>query len=135
VTNSRGSAEDLPNQLQQLVLTRLAELGEPGRPMSLRAAAERARGLTTHHTLTAIANGEHSGRISDRTAEGIAAALDVPVTRVYDAAGAPRPHGRWHWPDKFDRVRPEDRVLIEDLAAALLKAEERGYERARRESR
>lgn len=120
--------------LQQLVLRRLADLGEPGRPISIRAAAERARGLTSHHTLTAIAKGEHSGRISDRTAEGIAAALDVPVARVYDAAGVPRPFGRWQWPEKFDRVRPEDRLVVEDLAAALLRAEERGYERGRRES-
>lgn len=125
--------EEPVNMLQHLVLTRLAELGEPGRPMSIRAAAENARGLTTHHTLTAIANGEHSGRISDRTAEGIAAALDVPVTRVYDAAGVPRPFGRWNWPAKFDRVRPEDRAIIEDLVSALLKAEERGYDRGRRE--
>lgn len=130
-----GESGESVNQLQQLVLTRLAELGEPGRPMSIRAAAERARGLTSHHTLTAIANGEHSGRISDRTAEGVAAALAVPVARVYDAAGVPRPHGRWHWPDKFDRVRPEDRVLIEDLASALLKAEERGFDRGRRDAR
>ena len=125
--------EEPVNMLQQLVLTRLGEMGEPGRPMSIRAAAENARGLTSHHTLTAIANGEHSGRISDRTAEGIAAALRVPVARVYEAAGVPRPYGRWHWPEKFDRVRPEDRAIIEDLASALLKAEERGYERARRE--
>lgn len=128
-------AEEPLNLLQQLVLRRLADLGEPGRPLSIRAAAERARGLTSHHTLTAIAKGEHSGRISDRTAEGIAAALDVPVAHVYDAAGVPRPFGRWQWPEKFDRVRPEDRAVVEGLAAALLKAEERGYERGRRELR
>lgn len=126
--------EEPVNMLQQLVLRRLADLGEPGRPMSLRAAADRARGLTSHHTLTAIANGEHSGRITDRTAEGIAAALSVPVATVYEAAGAPRPYGRWHWPEKFDRVRPEDRAIIEDLVSALLKAEERGYDRGRREA-
>ena len=128
------SGEEPVNMLQQLVLRRLADLGEPGEPMSLRSAAERARGLTSHHTLAAIANGEHSGRITDRTAEGIAAALNVPVERVYEAAGVPRPHGRWHWPEKFDRIRPEDRAIIEDLAAALLKAEERGYDRGRREA-
>lgn len=129
------TGEEPLNMLQTLVLRRLAEMGEPGRPMSIRAAADKAQGLTTHHTLTSIANGEHSGRISDRTAEGIAAALEVPVAQVYDAAGVPRPYGRWNWPPKFDRIRPEDRAVIEDMAAALLKAEERGYERGRRESR
>lgn len=120
---------DTVNQLQQLVLTRLAELGEPGRPMSGRAAAEKARGLVSFHTIIAIANGEHTGRITDRTAEGLAAALDVPVTRVYEAAGVPRPFGRWHWPEKFDRIRPEDRAIVEDLTSALLQAEERGFRR------
>lgn len=127
--------EEPVNMLQQLVLTRLAELGDPGRPMSARQAAERARGLVSFHTIYSIANGEHSGRINDRTAEGLAAALDVPVARVYEVAGVPRPYGRWHWPDKFDRIRPEDRAIIEDLAESLLKAERRGYERGQREPR
>lgn len=127
-----GSDEEPVNRLQQLVLYRLAELGEPGRPLSARAAAAAARGLISHHTIYAIANGEHSGRITDRVAEGLAAALQVPVTRVYEAAGAPMPRGRWLWPEKFDRVAPEHRVIIEDLASALLEAERRGFERGRR---
>lgn len=125
--------EEPVNMLQNLVLTRLAELGDGDRPLSARAAAERARGLTSFHTIYAIANGEHSGRINDRTAEGLAAALEVPVARVYEAAGVPRPFGRWHWPEKFDRIRPEDRAIIEDIAESLLKAERRGYERGRRD--
>lgn len=123
------------NQLQQLVLTRLAELGEPGRPMSARRAADRSRGLVSFHTLYAIGRGEHSGRITDQTAEGLAAALDVPVDRVYEAAGIPRPYGRWHWPERFDRVPPEHRPLFEALVVAYLEADKRGYERGRREPR
>lgn len=128
-----GDREESVNALQQLVLTRLAELGILGRPMSYRQAVEKARGLVSVPTFAAIANGTHTGKITDRVAEGIALAIDVPVARVYEAAGVARPHGRWHWPERFDRIRPEDRAIIEDLTNALLRAEERGYQRARRE--
>jgi hypothetical protein len=102
------------DQLQQLVLTRLAELGEPGTPMSARAAARRSHGRVSYDTLYQIANGKHSGRLTDATAEGIAAALEVPVARVYDAAGAPRPQGRWLPPERFDRLTIEQRRILED---------------------
>ncbi|SNR32704.1 hypothetical protein [Blastococcus mobilis] len=124
---------ELVDQLQQLVLRRLAELGEPGRPMSARRAADRSRGLLSFHTLYAIARGEHSGRISDRVAEGLATALDVPVGEVYEAAGAPRPQTRWQLPPTFDRVPPEHRRVFEEAIALYLVAEQRGYERGRRD--
>ena len=122
------------DQLQHLVLTRLAELGERGKPMSARAAARRAHGAVSYDTLYQIANGRHTGRLTDPVAEGIAAALDVPVARVYDAAGVPRPQGRWLLPERFDRLNTEQRRLVEDLCAALLKADADGFERARRDT-
>lgn len=128
------SGDDV-DQLRFLVLTRLAELGEPGKPMSAREAARRSHNGVSYDTLYQIANGKHTGRITNRTAEGIAAALDVPVARVYDAAGAPRPQGRWLLPEEFDRLTVEQRRLIEDLCSALLAADSQGFERARRDSR
>lgn len=127
--------EPVADQLQHLVLTRLAELGTPGKPMSAREAARRANGAVSYDTLYQIANGKHSGRLTDPVAEGIASALDVPVSRVYDAAGAPRPQGRWLLPERFDRLSTEQRRLIEDFCAALLKADADGYERGRRDAR
>ena len=114
------------NELATLMLRRLAELGTPGAPMSIRQATERARGLASFETLRQIARGEHSGRISDRTAEGIALALEVSVKEVYDAARVPRPQSRWNWPAKFDRLDQPQRRLVEDVAAALLEAYEKG---------
>lgn len=125
--------EPVADQLQHLVLTRLAELGTHGRPMSARAAAERSRGAVSYDTLYTIVNGKHTGRLTDRVVEGIAAALDVPVGQVYDAAGAPRPHGRWLLPERFDRLDRTQRRQIEELISALLEAEAKGYERGRRE--
>jgi hypothetical protein len=114
------------NELAALMLRRLAELGTPGSPMSIRQATERTRGLASFETLRQIARGEHSGRISDRTAEGIALALEVSVKEVYDAARVPRPQSRWNWPAKFDRLDLPQRRLVEDVASSLLEAYEKG---------
>jgi hypothetical protein len=114
------------NELQNLVLRRLAELGTPGSPMSVRQAAARARGRLTYETLRLISRGEHSGNISDRTAEGVALAIDVPVKEVYAAARVPRPESRWTLPERFDRLDVAQRRLVEDVAAALLEAYEKG---------
>lgn len=114
------------NELQDLMLRRLAELGTPGSPMSIRQATERARGLVSYEILRKITRGEHSGRITDSTAEGIARALDVPVQDVYNAARVPRPLTRWQWPAVFDRLDLEERRLVEDVARGLLNAREKG---------
>ena len=114
------------NELQNLMLRRLAELGEPGSPMSVRAATERARGLASYETFRAIARGEHSNRISDSTAQGLATALDVPLQDIYNAANVPRPMSRWQWPARFDRLDPAERKVVEDVAAAILAAREKG---------
>lgn len=125
------SERDRVNELQNLVLRRLADLGTPGNPLSVRAAAERARGLVSYEVLRQIARGEHSGNITDRTAEGIALALDVAAAHVYQAARIPRPLSRWQWPARFDRLDPAQRRLVEDVAGALLDAYEKGLRDAR----
>lgn len=117
---------DQVNELQDLVLRRLAELGTPGSPMSLREATRRSRGRLNYETLRKVARGAHSGDIADQTAEGISVALDVPVQQVYNAARVPRPLNRWQWPAKFDRLDLEDRRVVEDVASALLRAREKG---------
>lgn len=114
------------NELQDLVLRRLAELGDPGQPLSLRRAAERSRGLVSYEILRQIVRGEHSGNITDRTAEGIAQAIDVPARVVYAAARVARPVGRWQWPERFDRLTLPQRRIVEAVAAGLLEAYEEG---------
>lgn len=122
------------DQLQHLVLTRLAELGERGKPMSARAAARRSNGAVSYDTIYQIANGKHTGRLTDPVAEGLASALEVPVARVYDAAGAPRPQGRWLPPERLDRLNTEQRRMLEGFGAALLKADADGYARGRQDA-
>ena len=119
------------NELQALVIRRLDELGDHTGPLSARRAAEKSRGGVSYETLRNISRGTHSGNITDRTAEGLAMALDVPVAQVYAAARVPRPQSRWLWPERFDRLDPAQRRLIEDLAGALLEAYEKGVRDAR----
>lgn len=115
------------NGLQHLVLTRLAELGSrSGIAMSGREAARRSRGLVSHETIYQITRGEHSGRITDEVAQGLSFALEVSLQEVYDAAGLQAPQGRWQWPAKFERLDQSERRLVEDVAAALLAARDKG---------
>lgn len=119
------------NELQDLVLRRLDALGDRTGPMSTRAAAERSNGSVSYETLRGIARGTHSGKITDRTAEGISRALDVPVAEVYAAAHVPRPQTRWRWPERFDRLDAAQRRLVEDVAGSLLEAYEKGVRDSR----
>lgn len=118
---------DPVERLSDLILTRLAELGDETGPMSAREAARRAEGLVSVETMRNLARGvRHTGRITDRVAEGLARALQVPVSRVYAAAGIPQPGARWRLPDRLDRLPVEQRRLVEDVAAALLESYEKG---------
>lgn len=112
--------------LQQLVLRRLRELGGDREPMSAREAVRGHEELVSYETVRLIARGNHQGGITDRTAEGLSRALRVPVEHVYAAAGVPSPGARWRWPERFDRLSPRQRELVESLAASLLDAYDQG---------
>lgn len=112
--------------LQELVLRRLEELGEPGRPLSYKAVELASRGRVSHETVRQIAVGIHSGRLTDRTAEGLAAGLRLPVDQIYKAAKVRRPGSRWRWPEEFDRLTEPERRVVESVAAGFLRAYERG---------
>lgn len=118
---------DPVERLQDLILRRLAELGDESGPMTAREAARRAEGLVSYETLRNLARGvRHTGRITDRVAEGLARALQVPVAKVYEAAGVQQPGENWEWPERFNRIPVSSRRLVEDVAAALLEAYDRG---------
>lgn len=120
--------------LAELVQRRLYELGDRNGPMSLRDAAGRSRGYISYELLRNIGRGAHSGNITDRTAQGLAFALDVPLSRVYDAARVKQPGSRWKWPERFDRLDAMERKLVESLAGALLEAREKGRREANGDS-
>lgn len=74
------------NPLAALVLQRLMELGEPGRPLGLHEASLRSGGMVSTETIRAIARGEHAGPISDQVLVGLAEGLDIPIGTILDAA-------------------------------------------------
>lgn len=114
------------SSLKELVVTRLVELGDSGESLPATSAAAKSRGMVSAETIRLIGRGKHGGKISDRIAEGLAMALDVPLAEVYRVAGVPRPGSRWQWPERFDRLGPRQRELVEDVAAAMLEAYEQG---------
>lgn len=112
--------------LQQLVLRRLRELGGDQGPVSARQAVRGHEELVSYETVRVIARGVHQGGITDKTAEGLSRALKVPIAAVYEAAGVPSPGSRWEWPDRFARLSPRQRELVEQFAGALLDAYDQG---------
>lgn len=112
--------------LRDLVIRRLIELGHDGKRLAYKPAALKSGGRVSHEIIRNIANGTHSGNLRDETVLGLSMALDVPEERIYRAAQIPRPGQRWRWPERFDRLREEDRRVVEATAGAILAAYERG---------
>lgn len=112
--------------LANLVAARMVELGGADGPLSLRNVVQRSGDRLSPETLRRIARGDHQGNISDRVAEGLSIALEIPIGRVYEVAGIQQPSRRWDWPAKFDRLSVAERAIVEDVARGLLHAYERG---------
>lgn len=102
--------------LQEMLVNRMSELD-----LSFRGAAARSGGLVSHGTLNNIALGRHSGNYDDDTLRGIALAVDVPLSRVRDAAGLDRQSPtEFRLPKKASRLTPAQRKAILTMVDALL---------------
>ncbi|MFE1775567.1 hypothetical protein [Streptomyces sp. NPDC059008] len=118
----------MDNDLQQLVMTRLTELGAPHRPMSYRAAAARSHGLISHGTIGRLARGEHTGILEDQTLDGLALALALPRAHIERAAGLyrERPAEPFTLPPRASRLTRREREVVLSVVDALLTAADRG---------
>jgi hypothetical protein len=108
--------------LQNLVERRLRELGNARGPLSARQAAEKSEGLVSYETLRLLLRGQHSGRISRETAEGMAKALDVPLDDVLAVAGQRIPLGPFVLPTRADTLTPPERQTVLSVVDAILNA-------------
>lgn len=115
-----------PTSLAELVTAQMHKLGGPSGPLSLRNVVDRSRGRLGVENLRRIARGEHQGNFSDKVAEGLSIALEIPLAEVYRVAGLPQPKSRWDWPSKYDRLSLAQRAIVEDVAGGFLMAYEEG---------
>lgn len=112
--------------LADLISGRMTTLGGEDGPLSLRNVVQRSGDRLSVETLRRIVRGEHQGGIGDRVAEGLSIALEIPLKKVYEAAGLPQPSRRWDWNPKYDRLTMAERQIVEDVARGFLHAYERG---------
>jgi hypothetical protein len=110
------------SNLQELVDRRLTELGGTRGAMSTRQAAARSGGKVSYETLRLIKIGQHSGSISQEVAEGIAEALEVPVTDVLRLAGRRIPQGPFVLPRRAETLTKSERSVVLSVVDAILDA-------------
>jgi hypothetical protein len=88
--------------------------------LSFRKAAARSGGLVSHATLNEVALGRHGGKFNDETLRGIALALDVSQSAVWEAAGAPQPATEFRLPRKANRLTAAQRKTVLNMVEMLL---------------
>jgi hypothetical protein len=108
--------------LQQLVDRRLRELGDHRGPMPTRRAAARSGGKVSYETLRLLKLGQHSGSISAEVAEGLALALDVPLSTVLQVAGQRIPLGPFLLPKRAETLTKSERAVVLSVVDAILSA-------------
>lgn len=102
--------------LPELIKNRMAEL-----ELSYRDLARAAGGLVSHGTIHAIASGRHAGHYDDKTLQGIALAINLPQSKVREAAGMdPRTPTEFRLPKKANRLTASERKAILAMVDALL---------------
>lgn len=111
--------------LQDLVVHRLRELGDKGKPMTPRAAAGRANNKVSAETIRLIAIGRHSGNLGDETVDALSLALDVPRSQILAALNRTQVAelGPWNPPSVANRMTRRQRKAVEQLITAMVEPE------------
>lgn len=101
-----------------------------GKPMSARAAARMSGSDQRYETFRLIANGRHSGNISEDTVEALIR-IGLPERAVRAAAGQQVQSGLGPFvlPKKANRLSPAQRDVVLSVVNAILDASERPAER------
>lgn len=117
MTSARGPVVPLG----ELVTRRRASLG-----LSYRAVAERSDGLVSHSTVHEIESGSRATP-TDETIDGLALALDLPISQVRRSAGLPPPDIETPFvlPRRANRLSRKERGAVLAIVDALLEAKKR----------
>lgn len=107
--------------LQQLVQRRQRELGGSGGPISTRQVWLRGGGEDewSYETVRRIVELGHH-KIGDRVADRLALALNVPVSKILEAAGQRQRGEPFVLPARANRLSPTERNLVRSLVDAIL---------------
>jgi transcriptional regulator with XRE-family HTH domain len=104
--------------MQKLVIERRAELD-----LSLRDVAARSGGGVSAATLSMIESGRHRWQFDDKTLRGIALGLDLPISKVRDAADVAGEVVEFRLPKRTEKLlTAADRRAIVAIAEQLAKA-------------
>lgn len=109
--------------LQQLVQRRQRELGGGHGPISTRQVWLRGGGETewSYETVRRIVERGHA-KIGDRVADRLALALNVPVSKILDAAGQRQRGEPFVLPPRSARLSPTERNILRAVMDAMLGA-------------
>lgn len=108
--------------MQKLVSDRYHELGLSFRELAAKTEDDDGELRVSHGTLSNIYRGHHKWTFSARTLEGIAIALDLPLSKIQSAAGhstEPR-QSLFRLPTRLNRLSPRHRKVVVRFADALL---------------
>lgn len=109
--------------LQQLVQRRQRELGGSDGPISTRQVWLRGGGeeAWAYETVRRVVELGHS-KIGDRIADRLAIALDVPVSKILDAAGQRQRGEPFTLPARANRLSATERNIVRQVIDAMLGA-------------
>ena len=121
MTHPTSTETDGHTALSRLVDDRMRELG-----LSVRQAAKQAHLCGEPISPAAVGfyrNGNHPAP-SPKTLRGLAAALDLPVDTLQQAAGTAQPLGPWTPPAEADRMDRKQRQHVASLIKLLVRTDE-----------
>lgn len=121
---------DVQETLQELMHRRLREMGSRrGRetPLNLREAHEAikdsdGKALVSYETARQIHVGTYKSKLSEDSADGLAAMLDMSASEILEAAGQRRRLGKFSLPRRADRLDDKERRAVLAVVDAILDA-------------
>ena len=115
---------DQVESLQALVVRRAEEIGGREGPLSVRQLEDRSLGKVSRGVFQQIMAGTYDAKVGQRVLDGLAAALDVPLSVVERSAGAPPSFGPFVLSEDAARLTPAQRKAVKHVVQVMVDANE-----------